>query len=98
MRDIRFVVVHTPGPAWKPGLPIFEQEGLQHHVEHYGELFAEGKLAMGGPFLDAVSGGMMIPAAGIGEDEIRAFAEADPSVKAGLLKAEVRQWLVGMQK
>ena len=29
MKDIRFVVVHTPGPAWQPGVPAFEQDGLQ---------------------------------------------------------------------
>ena len=27
MRDIRHVIVHTPGPLWKVGVPIFQQEG-----------------------------------------------------------------------
>ena len=26
MRDIRYVVFHTPGPNWKPGVPVFQQE------------------------------------------------------------------------
>jgi uncharacterized protein YciI len=96
VRDTRFVVFHTPGPGWQQGKGMFEQEGLQGHVAHYRKLFDAGKLAMGGPHLDAKSGGMMIPAAGVSEEEIRAFAAEDPAVKSGLLVAEVRPWLVGM--
>jgi uncharacterized protein YciI len=98
MRDIRYVVVHTPGPNWNAGKPFFEQEGVAAHVEHFRKLLAEGKLTMGGPFLDAVAGGMMIPEPNLGEAEIAAFANADPAVASGLLRAEVRQWLVGMKK
>ena len=39
---------------------------------------------------------MMIPAAGVSESEITAFAANDPAVKSGLLKFEVRAWLIGM--
>ena len=98
MRDIRTVVVHQPGPNWKVGTPLFEQPGLQAHVDYYRKLFDEGKLAAGGPFLDETSGGMMVPAAGVSEAEIRAFADTDPAVKSGLLKFEIRRWMVAMQK
>jgi uncharacterized protein YciI len=98
MRDIRYVIVHLPGPNWKAGLPFFEQDGVPAHVEHYRKLLAEGKLAMGGPFLDATAGGMMIPEPNLDEAEIVAFADADPAVASGLLRAEVRQWFVGMKK
>ena len=98
MRDIRFVVVHKPGPAWKPGIPVFEQPGLQQHVEHYRTALESGKLALGGPFLDAGGGGMMIAAPGSSEAEITALAAADPTVHSGLLTFEVRQWLIGMQR
>lgn len=97
MRDIRFVIVHSPGPGWKPGLPIFEQEGVADHVAHFRQWLASGKLHLGGPFLDPAAGGMMIPAPGIAEAEIAAFANADPAVLTGLLRVEVRQWLVGMK-
>jgi uncharacterized protein YciI len=53
---------------------------------------------MGGPFIDASAGGMMIPEAGLTEAEVRAFAESDPAVKSGLLKAEIRPWMIGMKK
>lgn len=97
MPDIRYVVMHRPGPRWQADVPLFEQQGLQAHVEHYRQLLAQGKLALGGPFLDAAAGGMMVPTAGLDETEIRTFAAADPAVVSGLLTFELRQWMVGMQ-
>ena len=98
MQDIRYVIVHSPGSKWKPGVPIFEQQGVHDHIAHFRKLLADGKLHMGGPFLDECTGGMMIPAEGLGEPEIVEFANADPAVAAGLLKVAVRQWLVGMKQ
>ena len=48
MKPTQFVVVHSPGPSWKAGVPPFEQEGLQLHVAHYSQLLTQGKLVMGG--------------------------------------------------
>jgi len=97
MRDVRFVVLHAPGPKWKHGLPIFQQEGIQAHIDHYRQWLAAGKLCLGGPFLDGHAGGMMIPAEGLAEAEVSAFALADPAVAAGLLRVAVRPWLIGMK-
>lgn len=96
-RDVRFVIVHTPGPTWVPGKSFFEQPGLQAHVDHYRQLLTQGKLVLGGPFLDGAAGGMMVPAAGLAQKEIEEFAQADPAVRSGLLRAEVRPWLIGMK-
>ena len=98
MKDVRFVVFHKPGPAWIAGKGMFDQPGVRSHVEHYRRWLTEGKLALGGPHLDSNGGGMMIPVAGIAEDEVRAFAAADPAVKDGTLVAEVRPWLIGMSQ
>ena len=98
MRDIRYVVFHTPGPNWKPGVPVFQQEGLQAHVQYFHGLLDSGKLVLGGPFLDEAAGGMMIPEPGLTRQDIEAFAMADPTVVSGLLRASVREWLVGMKK
>ena len=98
MKPSQFVVVHSTGPSWKAGVPAFEQEGLQLHVAHYAGLLKQGKLVMGGPFLDAKSGGIMIAEPGVSEEELRAFAAADPAVKSGLLTFEVRPWLAGLHK
>ena len=90
--------MHHAGPKWAPDVPLFEQDGLQAHIDHYRMLFAEGKLALGGPFLGPGAVGMMIAELGVTREEIEEFAAADPSVQSGLLTFEVRQWLVGMKK
>ena len=98
MPSFRFVVFHRPGPNWKPGVPAFEQPGLQAHVEHFAKFLKDGKLELGGPFMDEASGGMMIPEASVSEAEIRSFASEDPTVKAGLLTFELRQWMPALHK
>ena len=98
MKEVRFIVVHTPGPSWKPGVPAFEQEGLQLHVGHYANLLKAGKLLMGGPLMDEKSGGIMVAEPHVTEEELRKFAAEDPAVKSGLLTFEVRPWLVGLRK
>jgi uncharacterized protein YciI len=97
MTDIRFVVLHHRGPAWIPWKTKVEQPGTAAHVAHWAAWFEAGKLAWGGPHTDATGGGMMIPGAGITEDEVRAYAYADPAVRAGVLVAEIRPWLVAMR-
>jgi uncharacterized protein YciI len=98
MKPTQFVVVHSPGRRWKAGVAAFEQDGLQRHVAHYAELLKQGKLVMGGPFLDPRSGGIMIAEPGVSEQELREFAAADPAVKSGLLTFEVRPWLAGLHR
>ena len=92
----QLVVFHRPGPRWRKGAPLLEQDGVAQHVAHYRQLLDAGKLQMGGPFLDDEGGGMMIAVPGVDPAELRAFAEADPAVRGGLLTVEVRPWLMGM--
>ena len=98
MKDTRFVVMHAPGPRWRAGAPPFEQDGIAEHVSHYRTLLEAGKLEMGGPFTDAGGGGMMIVSPDVSRDEIEAFAAADPAVRSGLLRFDVRPWIVGMKR
>lgn len=98
MQDIRYVVFHRPGPAWQQGRSMFEQAGVREHVAHYRQWLDAGKLELGGPHLDAAGGGMMIPSAGMPEEEVRRFANEDPAVKGGTLLVDVRPWLIGMSR
>lgn len=98
MPDIRYVVFHRPGPAWQPGRSMFEQPGVRGHVAHYRQWLDAGKLELGGPHPDAAGGGMMVPVAGIAEEDVRRFAAEDPAVLDGTLVAEVRPWLIGMSR
>jgi uncharacterized protein YciI len=69
---------------------------MEAHVAHYAQLLEDGRLEMGGPFLDADAGGMMIATEGVGLDELERFAAEDPAVHSGLLRYEVRTWYVPM--
>jgi uncharacterized protein YciI len=94
---IRYVVFHTPGPKWKHGIDFREQEGVGEHVQNYLKFHEEGKLELGGPFLLQDSGGMIVTTKDISQEELEAFAAADPAVRAGLLNYEIRPWLTAME-
>ncbi len=96
-RPVRFVVLHTPGPKWKYGVDYRQQDGISEHVQHYAKLHELGKLQLGGPFLLADMGGMMITTRGISPEEIETFAAADPAVRSGLLLYEIRPWMTAME-
>lgn len=96
MADIRLVVIHSPGPAWEPGLPLMQQAGILEHRAHYAQLMDEGLLERGGPFVDSAGGGMMICKPGVDEDRLRAHALADPAVESDLLQFEIRPWVQGL--
>lgn len=91
-----FVVIHKPGPRWQAGVDFRQQDGVREHVEHYRAWHTEGKLSLGGPFLDN-SGGMMVTVPGLSPEDVAAFAAADPSVKSGLLGFEVKPWMIAME-
>lgn len=94
----QYVIFHHPGRKWRRGRDLFEQDGVQEHVQHYAKLLADGKLAMGGPFLTQDRGGMMVASLGVGKEELEAFALADPAVQSGLLSIEVLPWYLPMKK
>jgi uncharacterized protein YciI len=96
-RPIRYVVFHSPGPAWKYGIDFREQDGVGEHVQHYAKLHAQGKLELGGPFLLLDAGGMMVAMKDVSREELESFAAADPAVQAGLLHYEIRPWLTAME-
>jgi len=94
----RFVVFHTPGPSWLTGVEFRQQPHVQDHVLHYHQLYEQGKLELGGPFLTPDSGGMMVTTKVITREEIESFAAADPAVQSGLLRFEIRPWYTAMER
>ncbi len=76
---------------------MFEQDGLQAHVDHYRALLRVGKLVLGGPFLDDDGGGMMVATAEVDAAELAAFAAVDPAVVSGLLTYRIRPCLMGIR-
>ena len=96
--ELKQVVIHSPGPQWLPGVDFREQPGVMEHVQHYAKLHEDSRLLLGGPFIDANSGGMMIATEDVSREELEAFAASDPAVSTGLLKYEVKTWYVAMAK
>ena len=95
MPDPFYVMLHSPGPEWLPGTPFREQPEVGVHIAFMSGLLADGRLALGGPFLDDAGGGMAIVRAA-SLDEARQWAESDDSVRGGLLRVEVRPWMAAM--
>jgi uncharacterized protein YciI len=96
-QPVRHVVLHRPGPKWKPGIDFREQEGVGDHVQHYLKLHMQAKLELGGPFLLPDMGGMMVATTDVSREELEAFAAADPAVQSGLLVFEIRAWMTAME-
>ena len=94
MTDLQ-VIAHTPGPAWLPGVAFRDQPGVANHLATMKQWLADGRLVMGGPFLDDGGGGMAV----VRFDDAAAAdaaAQQDPAVRAGLLVASTRPWLAGL--
>jgi uncharacterized protein YciI len=85
------VIVHMPGPAWRPGVPFFEQPNVEGHVAFMRSLDDRGLMALGGPFVDEESGGMAVVETATAE-EADALAREDPSIANGLLTFRIRPW------
>lgn len=84
-----FVVIYRPGPAWKPGLPMAQQD-MRPHGAFYARLQAEGRVMAGGGFVGE-DGGMAVLRAPDAEAARRLLA-ADPAVVSGVFAAELRRW------
>jgi len=94
MQERCLVVLHSPGPAWEPGLPLTQQLGVREHEAHYAALARQGLLVLGGSFADATGGGLMVFKPGLDEDVLRTHALTDPAVESGLLQFEICPCLV----
>jgi uncharacterized protein YciI len=90
---IYYVLFHSPGAKWVNNLSFQQQPGVMDHVNYMASFLESKKLVEGGPFLDN-SGGMMVFSGT--KEEAEKIANADPAVKAGLLKVTVKPWMVAM--
>jgi uncharacterized protein YciI len=66
----------------------------RQHIAHLQGMHKAGRLLIAGPLLDdgRIRGLLVYKAASL--EEARAWAEADPAVKAGRLKVEMHPWMV----
>lgn len=87
--DQLFLFTYRPGPAWKAGMPMAQQD-LRPHGQYMARLAAEGQVLAAGGFTDA-DGGMAIVRAENGEAAERLLA-ADPAIISGVFQASLRAW------
>jgi uncharacterized protein YciI len=84
-----FIRLIPPRPTFDKDLSDVEQKLMEQHFLYWKAQFEKGVCLFGGPVLDpkGVYGVLVVVAAS--EDEARAIASADPSVKAGVNRIDV---------
>lgn len=93
-----FVLFHSPGAGWDPGVGFMEQRGIEDHIAFMRSLAERDLMALGGPFADGDASGAvgMAVVAVADAEEAERLAHEDRSVEAGLIKVSVRPWMVPM--
>jgi len=71
-----------------------EQAVMQQHVAYWKDLNDKGVCTFGGPVLDPNGAYGILVVHAATEDEARALAEGDPSVKAGVSRMEIAEMRV----
>jgi len=95
MRQL-FVLFHSPGEAWRAGVPYLEQPGIEEHIAFMRRLAESGRMVLGGPFATGgATVGMAIVQA-VDQAHAERLASDDRSVARGLIRVEVRPWNVPM--
>lgn len=84
-----FLFLYRPGPTWRAGRPMREQD-LRAHGAYHARLLREGRGFAGGGYVGEDGGMAIVRAAGL--EEARAILAADPAILNGVFVAELRQW------
>jgi Thioredoxin-like len=86
-----YAVTYTPGEKWVKGKHLLQQPGITEQGAYWNDRTNTGELVTMG-LLDDGMGGAMSLVQGESLESVKALVNADPAVKSGLLKAEVRSW------
>ena len=84
-----FLFLFRPGPAWRAGVPMREQD-LRAHGAYHARLVREGRSVAGGGYVGEEGGMAIVRAADLAEAQ--AMLAADPAIQNGVFAAELRQW------
>lgn len=84
-----FLFLYRPGPAWRAGVPMRQQD-LRAHGAYHNRLVQEGRSVAGGGYVGEEGGMAIVRAASL--EEARAILGADPAILNGVFVAEIRQW------
>jgi uncharacterized protein YciI len=85
-----FLIIHKPGPAWIEGKGFHEQPLLEHGA-HIHNLYQEGILLEGGPFLDHSGGMALIKVDSL--EQAEGIINKDPAILSGVFTADLHPWM-----
>ncbi len=83
-----FAVLFRTGPAWDPAKPPGQQAFFKEHSQNLQAMRKAEAIALGGRYADV--GLIVVRAAD--EAEVRGMLAADPSLGAGVFRADVHPW------
>jgi uncharacterized protein YciI len=86
------MAVLKKGPTWDTTKDEERTVTLKKHVANVVELLDSGKAVIAGPFNDQTDLAGIFIFRAASQDEAKAWVDADPAVKAGLMVAEMHPW------
>ena len=89
-----FVRLIPPRTTFLQDMTESEQKLMQEHFVYWKDLYAKGVCIFGGPVLDPKGPFGVLAIEAASEDEARAIASGDPSVKGGVNRIEVAEMRV----
>lgn len=84
-----FAIVYEPGPVWKRGMPL-AQQNLADHGQYMRRLATDGVLLLAGPLITSEGGLVIVRAENL--HAARALMDADPAVQKGQFIGTVSEW------
>ncbi|MBV9213058.1 MAG: hypothetical protein JOZ25_05355 [Actinobacteria bacterium] len=85
----------APRPTFAQDMTDAEREVMDRHAAHWQPLVDSGKMVVFGPVLDSTGSWGLGVVEADDEDELRAFAAADPAVATGTADLEMGKMLAG---
>jgi uncharacterized protein len=85
----------APRPTFALDMTDEEREIMGHHAAYWRPLIDSGQMVIFGPVLDSTGSWGLGVVEADDEEELRAFAAADPAVTSGTANIEVGKMLAG---
>ena len=86
---MKYVAWITPGPEWRDGTVYDQGAPIEEHLEAMRAQYDQGRLLLGGPFIDGRAGVAVLDVDA--EAEARSIMDADPAVIAGVFRYELHR-------
>ncbi|PYX77620.1 MAG: hypothetical protein DMG72_00870 [Acidobacteria bacterium] len=89
------LVLMKRGKKWDPNAPGF-MDVMKQHPAFVKQMTEQGNMAIAGPFPFSDPGELRgVAIFRVGSEQTAKLTQDDPTVKAGLLKAEIHPWITG---